>query len=402
MKGYGSGPRQWAVKKVLGADGRYWPYLLHNGIPQPLPTLWVKTVCGADAVNTADSYLRDVQVLYELADSLNVIVEERLRSLNGFRDGELRSIASRLGRTALGSQASKSTCSRRSETLKSFLKFAFDFYKQFANLSLIEQAQVDRNSLRQCKIVARQLRIAASAGEGPTRATSLTPEDVALIDRVIHPDSNVNPFRSRGLRFRNYCLLHVMLATGLRRGEAVLLELSDVDLGATPTIRIRRPTSVARRKRRDGASMKTLGRQVPISLALANVLEQYRDIWRLESVTASAPSPAFFLSTRDGRRLSAYTINRIIDEIGRVPEVAALGKRIHPHGMRSTAVNSIRRKIVEMDSSNSLVLTDALAYVGGWSQRSPMVGHYTRAAISERLSSVLREKWGDEADEHGQ
>ena len=54
-----------------------------------------------------------------------------------------------------------------------------------------------------------------------------------------------------------------MLETLARRGEVVLIELDDVDLGPSPTIRIKRPSDINRERRLDGASLKTRGADSP-------------------------------------------------------------------------------------------------------------------------------------------
>lgn len=322
----------------------------------------------------------------------NFSVEDRLRRFATFSESEIRAISSRLAQTSDGKPASKATCARRSEAIRKFLGFAFEFYKGQADLSLTEQSQADRNCLRLCKAIARNMRIAASVGAGSKGSSSLSASEVKIVDSVIMPNSDMNPFVSPVVRFRNYCIFHLVWATGVRRAELVLLELDDISLSGTPTVRIRKPSAAAQRKRRDGASMKTLGREVPISAELAYLLEEYREVWRPVSVVPSRPSPAFFLSERDGRRLSSYSFNKIVAKVGRVPQVQAIRKRIHPHGMRSTAINDIRRRIVESQYGGTDGLTDALAYVGGWTQRSDMVAHYTRAAISERLATAIRSK----------
>ncbi len=66
-----------------------------------------------------------------------------------------------------------------------------------------------------------------------------------------------------------------MLETLARRGEVVLIELDDVDLGPSPTIRIKRPSDINRERRLDGASLKTRGRIVPITASVAAVLNEY-------------------------------------------------------------------------------------------------------------------------------
>lgn len=397
MKAYGVGCG-WRVEKILRAEGFYWPYLLCGGVPQALPTLWVDGLASCLRANTVEAYLRDLKILYEVAEKEGFPIEERMAELRGFSPRELQIVASSMAKTSGGRPASKSTCVRRTETLKGFIRFAFEHYKASKELSLLEQAQADRNAERQCKFLAKRLRVEGNVGSGPRRSVSLTPVEMSLVEGVISPSSPLNPFKSPPIRFRNYCLIRLMYATAMRRAEVVLLEMDDVFLNGSPTIRVKKPTNLAQRKRRDGASMKTVGREIPISYELAGLLEIYRDRWRQENFNATAPSSAFFISSRDGRRLSAYSINKVFETVQEVAATLGLEKRFHPHGMRSTAVDEIRRKVAAEGHGGTSALHDALAYVGGWSHRSPMIAHYTRASISERLASAIRSERKEKED----
>lgn len=398
MHSYGSANLRLEVKRHARSDGELWPYLLRGGVPEVLPNAWVLADGMRPKANTVEAYLRDVQLVYEVADRNGFSVGQRIQTFRGFSRAELDAIGTRLSQTAQGGQASRATCERRAESVKRFLSFCFEYYKQIQPLSLLEQFQADRNLAIQCRMISRRLKIEGSKGKGPSPAEELTSSEIDLLDSVMHPTSELNPFRGQFVRFRNYCLFHVMRETALRRGELVLLELDDVSLGGTPTIKIRKPTLAQRCRRRDGASMKTRGREVPISQGLACLLEEYRDYWRLQRVVTVRPSAALFLSAKDGRRLSMSSINKIFDALQAVPVVAQLGKRLHPHGMRATSTTEMRRRITAQGRVSGIELKEALSYIGGWTQESPMVAHYTRAAISEKLANILRGRWRGKED----
>lgn len=378
------------MRKFQRPSGHLWPYLLSDGFPLILPNLWIDELGLSARPNTLEAYLRDISILYRWASETGISIEARLESLKGFSAAETRKIVSLLCQTRSGSPASQSTCARRLEAIRSFIDFAFDFFIESGRVTLLEQAQAERNRSRQLRKFAKQVASNANSGAAPIPSTDLSPPDIEILDAVLHPISELNPFRGQHVRMRNYCIFHVLLETLARRGELVLIELSDVDLGSKPTIKIKEAPVSARNKRRDGASLKTLGRQVPISTKLANLLENYICEVRDSFLRPRRPSAALFLSDRDGRRLSAYSVNHIMDRIECVPEVAALKKRVHPHGLRSTAANQVRRRIAQAGRSSGMELHESLSYLGGWVQGSPMVQRYTRSAISERLGEILR------------
>jgi integrase len=180
-----------------------------------------------------------------------------------------------------------------------------------------------------------------------------------------------------------------MLETLARRGEVVLIELNDVDLGPSPTIRIKRPSDINRERRKDGASLKTRGREVPISASLAASLNEYISDHRAKLLKPRRPCTALFVSSRDGRRLSARTVNTVLRTVAACLGLPKFSTRIHPHGLRSTGAN-IARKRFENSGAPSINVKDALAYLGGWSPNSESVQQYSRQAISDRLGEIIR------------
>jgi len=191
---------------------------------------------------------------------------------------------------------------------------------------------------------------------------------------------------------RNFALIALALETFARRSELVLLETTDLDLGYEPTVTIKKPTTVNQLKRRDGASMKTRGRIIPISLELASVLRFYLDHVRDEFLIPKRPTTSLFLSSRDGRRIAAMSLNHILKKVSQIPEIKQLGVRIHPHGLRSTGATEIRRKIDANGVSSGIMMEEVLSYLGGWVSGSPMVRRYTKTALSEKLGAMVRGK----------
>lgn len=385
-------PIELEIRKFFTPAGVLRPYLIRGGFPLIIPNLWIDELSLSSRTNTLEAYIRDIAILYRWGSKQGVSIEDRLKSLQGFLSPEIRNIAHTLCRTSAGELASQSTCRRRLESLRSFLSFAFDYYVEMGRISLIEQIQAEKNRTRQINQFAKQIAFAANASKHPMPSTDLSPAEVEIVDAIIHPASELNPFRDSKVRFRNYCMFRVLLETLARRGELALMEITDVQLGHRPTITIKEPNITEKYRRRDGASLKTLGRMVPISESLANILSHYIDDVRDDFLQPGRPSKALFLSARDGRRVSTYTINQILNQVEAVPEVAAMNKRIHPHGLRATAANEVRRKVSQAGQSSMVDLQECLSYLGGWVQGSSMVQLYTRSAINERLGEILRTK----------
>lgn len=377
------------IRKINRRGGGFWPFLLKDGLPILLPNLWVEEYCQESRQNTAEAYLRDISLVYGWALTHGVSIEDRLSDLTGFTSTEIRAIVHEICMTRKGHNASKATCIRRFESIRSFLKFSFDYYLEKNHSTLIDQAQAEKNLRKLTNKLRNHMRRYANEAKPGQKSTDLTRSELEVLEEVIHPKSIKNPFKNHAVKVRNYCLLHVAFQTLARRGELVLLEINDVDLSDKPTIIIKKPDENNKAKRSDGASLKTRGRMVPITSSLANVLHEYLTEIREVFLRPRVPSKALFLSSRDGRRLSAYTINQILKVVAKQADIALFNKRLHPHALRATGGNETRRKLIEA-GADPLEIYELLTYVGGWSHGSSQPAEYSRTAMSERLGSLLR------------
>jgi len=341
--------------------------------------------------NTLESYLRDIAIVYRWAESESVDLDKRLGNFKGFSTPELTSIARKLC-TAKDKAASRSTCLRRLEAVRNYIKFVYDYTIENSQISLLEQMQAEKNRDSQIKKLAKRMVRHSNLSPEPGCSTELTASQVDVLLATISPASPSNCFKNEKIKIRNFVLILLALETFARRSELVLLETTDLNLGLEPTVTFKKPTTANQLKRRDGASMKTLGREIPISSELAKALRFYIDQVRDEFLVPKRPTTALFLSARDGRRLAAMTFNHILKKISQIPEVEQMGVRLHPHGLRSTGATDIRRKIDEKGISSGIEVEEVLSYLGGWVQGSPMVRRYTKAALSEKLGAIVRSK----------
>ncbi|MFG0272910.1 tyrosine-type recombinase/integrase [Pseudomonas sp. zjy_14] len=377
------------IRMIRTASSGLRPYLLVEGVPVILANLWAEDLLHRSRLNTVENYLRDIAIAYEWALSRGSPLETKLERLAVFSSTELTSLAERLCSTRGGAAASQSTCTRRLEAVKSFIDFSFEHYVELNRLGLLEQSQAEKNKAKNLRNLQKKVIKIARQSEPPMPATPLDSESQALFKGVLRPADLRNPFHNEQLQVRNYCLFLVMLETLARRGEVVLIELDDLDLGPSPTIRIKRPSDINRERRQDGASLKTRGRIVPITASVAAILNEYISDHRHKLIKPKRPCTALFVSSRDGRRLSARTVNTILRTVAASLGLPNFSTRIHPHGLRATGANIARKKLEKSGAAN-INVTDALAYLGGWSPNSDSMQKYSRQAISDRLGEILR------------
>lgn len=379
-----------AMKVVPRTDGVLHPVLMRGGVPLVLPNLWVDDLSLTARFNTLKSYLRDVQDLYRWSETAGVNIHEAFADLRGLSPAALKSATAYMSTKRNGGLASQSSCARKAQALRSFFSFSFDYFMAKEALGLLEQRQCERNRAALLAKVDKYLVMRGRLGEVTRHTEGLQEDQVAALETALNPASDINPFVSMGLRVRNYCIWRTMLATGARRSEIVLLELDDLELGSRPTITIRRPLLASANRRRDGASLKTQQRTLPIRRGLAELLETYIEDWRVDQVRPRHPSAALFLSTRDGRRLFSTSVNHVLSRASTAAISAGLFQRVHPHCLRTTAMNALSRKARDGSGRLDASFRDQLTYFAGWSPRSEMPLTYTREALSEALGMLLR------------
>lgn len=377
------------VRLITIGNDRLHPVLTTDeGVPLVLPNLWADDLVRYRRLNTAKSYLADLVVMYRWAAKAGINVHQRVSSLVGFRRSEVRRLVKALFTTSLGLQASSQTGARRVQAITSFIGFAFDIYND-VNLD-VEKRQLGKQAKDHLlAMVAKYGGLQRSQPSGSRPATSLSEEELNTISSVLHPASSSNPFKDENIRLRNYCIFHLAVEAWMRRSELALIETTDVQFGAEPTVRVKWPSQNNLSKRKDGAGFKTEARELPISENLARVLALYTNTARASILPPGVISTALFPSARDGRRLTTGAINTIFATVGRVPEVADIAKRIHPHGLRASGADEFRRHSGE-SLINASSMQDCMEYMGGWKPGSTMPRHYSRAAISEQVNKIAR------------
>lgn len=221
--------------------------------------------------------------------------------------------------------------------------------------------------------------------------------DVALRDflDVAHPRSSRNPYQSESSRHRNWLLINLLLLAGLRRGEALLLVVDslkrDIDQVSGKWVCWLNVTRSSKEDHRTTKpSMKSLSahRQVPISLQLAELVDEYVHRFR-----ASSDSP-YLLTSKNGAELSAESVTRIFSNLSQAISVGAMelwssrsGDRatISAHDLRHTCATARFSLFLAAGNGNRDLALQRMRAFFGWTPESPMPNHYARAAIQDDL-----------------
>ena len=220
-------------------------------------------------------------------------------------------------------------------------------------------------------------------------STVVAEATLQALSKIFGAEEDLNPFGDPLLRVRNQTIFHVLLETFARTSEVVLLQLTDLELSRDPYILLRGAARKVATQRKDGASLKTRARAIPISEQLSALLRYYLEHVRPRLIRKNRPTLSVFVSGRDGRRISTKTINRMLVEAA---SKAGVSERIHPHGIRASGLTAFRRQVAP--AMNHREFSECITFVGGWSPDSTMPMHYTSQAISQRVGELLRQRSG--------
>jgi integrase/recombinase XerC len=233
--------------------------------------------------------------------------------------------------------------------------------------ALTRQGVGRRSQGRALSAVRSLLRFACREGlldQNPAVAVR-TPRHPQRLPRHLRPGEVETllaaPAGEEPLARRDRAALELLYATGLRVGELVSLDWSDLDL--------------------EGRVLRVLGkggkeRMVPFGRAAAAALLGWRDAWDEVRGADFALDGPVFLNHRGGR-LSDRSVRRLVD---RWVEAAALAAGVHPHTLRHSFATHLLEAGADLRAIQELLGHSSLATT----QR------YTHLEV-ERLLRVYRE-----------
>lgn len=217
---------------------------------------------------------------------------------------------------------------------------------------------------------------------------SLSDEEKISMLELVEPDSENNPWKNEGVRFRNKLIIHILLYIGCRKGELLNLRATDVD----PTdrlLRIKRLIDSVDDGRNNPALVKTLGRDIEVNETLHNLIQEYILKYR-SKVKGANKTPYLFISHQNGantaKPLSHSGIDTIFKDISEI-----LGFNVFPHALRHTWNDQFSKDIEEFLDSGQLTTSEAedlRSYLMGWKQGSESSKFYTRKYEHEKAMKI--------------
>lgn len=389
----------YVVRTSVFSSGERFPVLLFKSTlqPVPLPTRYV--IDMRRETKQSGTIEQDVRVLgwlYEWAKYVGIDLESSLRRGEQLSFQELigfcRYLRSYRNHNVVGSISYKDVSRVNVLSPQTFniyidvvQKFLFWAAEKFIPRN--EDPNRVREAIRSAKESIERTFRGQQIGGSSAAVKGLTDDQVNLLREVIKPNTAKNPFK-KSTQFRNYVIVELKLAAGVRRGELLKLKLNDLPIGAKKTLSVVRSPDDKEDSRKKEPQVKTLERQIPLSRALAQDLHRY-----VEKHRKSGRHKYLFTSNRDGSPLCSGGVNWIFNVLFK-KFFLELDVRLYPHIMRHTFNDRIVR-IAHKKNWDGNKVAALQKSLNGWSEKSNMPERYARRAI-EAISEELMIEYQNE------
>lgn len=163
-------------------------------------------------------------------------------------------------------------------TQASRLRYIADYLEFIANymgasLPATEKQELEAESNRALTAFREHIPEVSNRAKLDARI-GLSLEEQEWLLSIVHPDSPENPWARGFVRLRNWIIVVLLLATGMRRGELLGLQIGDLH-SSQPKLRIIRRADATEDPRRVQPNTKTNDREVELTPSIMKALWSY-------------------------------------------------------------------------------------------------------------------------------
>ncbi|AHI65528.1 tyrosine-type recombinase/integrase [Burkholderia thailandensis] len=273
----------------------------------------------------------------------------------------------------VGTQATRLRC------MADFLEFAVTYVSS----TLAAPARSELKSASERALAVFRANIPKGSKRAKLNArVGLSTEEADRLLAVVKLDSPDNPWKHEFVRRRNWLIIVLLLATGMRRGELLGLQVGDLAPNQ-PKLRIVRRADSASDARLKQANTKTGDREIELRHAIMKALWAFIRSDRY-AIKAARKIPQVFVSD-EGEALSESSIDKLFAELRAA--CPGLPVRLTSHVMRHTWNDRFS------EQAEALGLSDAVEEKArnaqqGWADNSAMAATYTRRHTARKGREV--------------
>lgn len=363
----------------------------------------IHVVCSAIALLYRELALAKVDLLDRLSKGqfLSIAELDRLVSATQYRVQDLDEVASDGSKSKVISfnrivmRRRKTQPERRPvdvQTHASRLRYIADYLDFISNYFGEGLARTDRLDLKaetERALTAFREHIPAVSKRAKLGARiGLSLEEQGRVVAAVHPDSPNNPWKRRVIRQRNWLIIVLLLATGIRRGELLGLQIGDISSNQ-PKLRIVRRADAKDDTRTNQPNTKTHDREIELLPTILRALQAY--LVERRNIKAARSIPQIFVS-EDGNALSTQSIDKLFRQLREA--CPGLPVSLTSHVMRHTW-NERFSEAAEAMQLPEIAEERARNSQQGWSDNSKTSVIYTRRYTSKKgneISMKLQEK----------
>lgn len=271
------------------------------------------------------------------------------------------------------------THATRLRYIAKYLEFVSDYIRH--SLPDHQQLALKESTASGLKaFLAHVPRVSSRAKEGARVGLSIEEQEQLL--HVIHPDSPDNPWTFGYVRRRNWLIVVVLLATGMRRGELLGLQIGDLASNRS-TLKVYRRADAVEDARQNQPGTKTSDRQIELAPNIMRLLWGYINDDRRQ-IKAARSIPQVFVAD-DGAALSLASIDKLFLQLRAA--CPGLPVRLTSHVMRHTW-NERFSEQAEAMGLGSVEEERARNNQQGWAENSKTGATYTRRRTAKQGRAV--------------
>lgn len=410
---------RYAVVQVQMASGERMPLLVDavTGLGMFDPTGYALYLRDQNrAANTITQAMRSVMLLYEVLDANGIDLLQRIKAnelltlgeiealveqcklkkadRNGIQVGSVDGTVVRLDlaklKRGLRSRVPPSTVAKGTAVVRA--KYIYGYLKWLQEYAYLQRIPADREQFKkEASMVLQALKArtpSVSKKNSNKRKKGLTHEAEDRLRSIMQPDSLENPWTDAFIRERNFLIVALLLATGMRKGELLGVKLDDFKIRENKIFVARRPDdSEDSRSRKPEA--KTNARDLFSGAALVESLKRYIRVIR--AGTKNAKLHPFLIVSEAGNPLALNSIDYLFSTVrAAFPEFEKLSAHILRHTWNDRFSEFAQKTKLDPEEEKKV-----RNYLMGWSEESRSAENYTARYTemqAEKALSSMQEK----------